>query len=1087
MSEKKRLAGLREVPKPRLALLIGIGTYGNPAWPDLDAPPTDVAALAEILADDQRGAWKLYAPIDMVPTDAAGLTTLVENFFEGKGSRLLYYSGHGLANKRGVWLVTPDGRPGAEGVSLGDLLRVAAQSRVEDVLLLLDCCYGGAATPIADQAFRGTAARPSGAADGAPVCSVLAASSPADLAWEKGGHGVFTRELLQGLARAGDDEGCVRIGALCDDLRDRLSRTGWPQPWFGSSASDRELIVAWTKERNRSAAGPAPFRGETERVYLRALLAARRLLPLADLGTTADPIHIPLQAVYVPLCSRAPAQLDPRRKKRAKPSPETTAPPKRIPLQRLLLSSPRLAVIGPPGSGKSTLLTYIALVLAEARLNPGSGVPAKELGLTGDEAGLPAPVLLTARDLAYAMPAASARPPAFVELLAACLQRGKSRPIDPASLEERLKEGSLLLLVDGLDEVADEGLRQRIMELLGEVAVDPEFQPTGMLLTCRPRAFERLTGWQGFEIRHVDDFDDDEIRSFLARWSERLPLSGDKAAYAADLSGRILQSPQLRAMASNPLMLTMIGVVHYGEGQLPEDREKLYELCCKYLLNRRHQGKEVDAVRPGVCLRPGNRWAVCEALAWKLMTNEQSTATVSRAEARDVVRSCVNWEGMGVKPDDALLDETLDWFEERSGLLASDKHSSWSFRHRTFQEFFSAKRLAGLDSEECWPVLWRALSSSSASSANWHEVYLLLVRLLSEGQREGLLRRILKAAEKKEVREEEAVSLIERALAELDRTALDGSLRRSIEKLTQSVIGVLADPEQTVDLRTRIEVAEALGRFGDPRLGKGPMDIAWVDVPAGKFRMGSDKREVERVWKTVAPGSGAKKRWFTAESPEHPVDLPAFRIGRFPVTNAQYAAFVDATGRRPPEVEAAIGDYQPWEGGHPPVDRSTHPVVGVSWVDAGAYCAWLSTLVRAEVRLPTEAEWEKAARGTDARRYPWGDELKISLTNSGAGAGHAGTTPVGVFPGGASPYGALDMAGNVWEWCSSLYKPYPYDREDGREDIAAGGARVLRGGSWNFVQTRVRAAYRGRGDPGFRDEFVGFRVVVGAGVWNSAI
>ena len=145
-------------------------------------------------------------------------------------------------------------------------------------------------------------------------------------------------------------------------------------------------------------------------------------------------------------------------------------------------------------------------------------------------------------------------------------------------------------------------------------------------------------------------------------------------------------------------------------------------------------------------------------------------------------------------------------------------------------------------------------------------------------------------------------------------------------------------------------------------------------------------------------------------------------------------------------------------------------MVNVSWQDAMVFCEW------AGVRLPSEAEWEKAARGTDGRLWPWGNEVPDKeRCNFGMNVGD--TTPVGNYPKGASPYGVLDMAGNVWEWTGSLFKGYPYKPDDGREDSADAGTCVVRGGSFGYGDYDVRCAVRVHPDPGSRGDLIGFRVM----------
>ncbi|HKZ86550.1 MAG TPA: SUMF1/EgtB/PvdO family nonheme iron enzyme [Anaerolineae bacterium] len=197
----------------------------------------------------------------------------------------------------------------------------------------------------------------------------------------------------------------------------------------------------------------------------------------------------------------------------------------------------------------------------------------------------------------------------------------------------------------------------------------------------------------------------------------------------------------------------------------------------------------------------------------------------------------------------------------------------------------------------------------------------------------------------------------------------------------------------------------------------------------------------------------------------HSVYVAAFYIAKYPLTNRAYKAFVDAAGHKAPRH---------WQTGYPEA-LDDHPVVNINWYDALAYCRWLSDTTGHHYRLPTEAEWEKAARGTDSRTYPWGNVFDKARCN-GWEAGMGWTTPVDCYPSGASPYGVLDMVGNVWEWCSSLHADYPYRADDGREDLAAEGWRALRGGSWLDHEWGVRAARRLSGQPDYVSHNTGFRV-----------
>ena len=229
-----------------------------------------------------------------------------------------------------------------------------------------------------------------------------------------------------------------------------------------------------------------------------------------------------------------------------------------------------------------------------------------------------------------------------------------------------------------------------------------------------------------------------------------------------------------------------------------------------------------------------------------------------------------------------------------------------------------------------------------------------------------------------------------------------------------------------------------------------------VYIPAGDFVMGSDES-------------------LENEGPAHTVYVDAFYIDRYPVTNEEYKRFIDATGYPVPcyDVEWVQTKGYNWnpEERTPPEGKEKHPVVLVSWEDALAYVAW------AGKRLPTEAEWERAARGTDGRRWPWGNEFVKGRCNTKE-SGAAGTLPVGKHsPAGDSPEGVGDMVGNVWEYTSSLFCPYPYDANDGRESQEANGWRVLRGGSWMNDLNRARCTARLDGDFLFYNN-VGFRCAV---------
>jgi formylglycine-generating enzyme required for sulfatase activity len=241
----------------------------------------------------------------------------------------------------------------------------------------------------------------------------------------------------------------------------------------------------------------------------------------------------------------------------------------------------------------------------------------------------------------------------------------------------------------------------------------------------------------------------------------------------------------------------------------------------------------------------------------------------------------------------------------------------------------------------------------------------------------------------------------------------------------------------------------------------------FVEIPAGPFTMGAGTG--------TSPGAFDNERW-SAGAETGTVDVPAFYIARREVTVAEFAAFAQATGwKAEPRALTA-----------PP----TMPVTLVGWTDAVAYTRWLTSSLAASastpprlaqllrdgwrVTLPTEAQWEKAARGTDGRVYPWGNELRRDLATFES----QGPAPAGARACADCAHGLADMAGNVWEWTRSPYQPYPYDESDDRSGLDADALWVMRGGGFADPARLIRASARGAAEPGARRPFIGFRVAL---------
>lgn len=292
-----------------------------------------------------------------------------------------------------------------------------------------------------------------------------------------------------------------------------------------------------------------------------------------------------------------------------------------------------------------------------------------------------------------------------------------------------------------------------------------------------------------------------------------------------------------------------------------------------------------------------------------------------------------------------------------------------------------------------------------------------------------------------------------------------------IAAVTAAVAGWLSSQ------RPRVAAPTETGSTSDTRALEGFRSDVWflpddgllgfVEIPGGPFQMGSDPAR--------DPLAYDNERW-SPSSTQGTVDLAAFYIGRYEVTVAQFRAFADATGARV-DGQALAGS-------------PNHPVGTVSWPDALAYCRWLETTLRDDSRtpeqldrllddgwrvsLPSEAQWEKAARGVDGRIFPWGDEPIPEHANYRG----SGVTPVGSFECPECSFGLADMSGNVWELTRSPYRSYPFDPRYDNIDLDADALWVMRGGSYGDPEQNVRATVRGGADPGARRPFIGFRVVL---------
>jgi len=430
-------------------------------------------------------------------------------------------------------------------------------------------------------------------------------------------------------------------------------------------------------------------------------------------------------------------------------------------------------------------------------------------------------------------------------------------------------------------------------------------------------------------------------------------------------------------------------------------------------------------------------------------------------------------------PDPDLRPARLiEYLRDRAGLLEPRGVGVYAFPHRTFQEYLAACYLTEGDFPKDLVALLRAEPN------RWREVTLLAGAKAVRGMAaaawmlaEALCFEKPPAQPLPEDAGYWAALLAAQVLIENKSLVQVAEHNRpKVERIRTWLVRTLQ--HNALPAVDRAQAGDALAAVGDPRfradawyLPDEPL-LGFVEIPAGPFWMGSDDE---------------RDLWLLKASPQHKVTLPVYYIARYPVTVAQFRAFVDAS------------DYQ-WERSSSQLRAVNHPVVWVSWRDAVAYCNWLTarlrewsgtpeplaTLLRTEdwrVILPSEAEWEKAARGIDGRAYPWGSESDPNRGNY-RDTGINTTSAVGCFPHGASPYGVEEVSGNVWEWTRSLVDDYPYPaRRSGRakrEYLQApeDASRVLRGGAFWYAHLSVRCAYRYWSDARDVVDYFGFRVAL---------
>ncbi|MBN1450151.1 MAG: SUMF1/EgtB/PvdO family nonheme iron enzyme [Anaerolineales bacterium] len=824
--------------------------------------------------------------------------------------------------------------------------------------------------------------------------------------------------------------------------------------------------------------------------YLDHVIATNRSLQIQGIRSAGQMTNINLEEVYVaptvmvnrvignmmPPIETIESSETPQRERLHKLLQQVKRLQIKVQIQKVLADSQHLVVLGDPGSGKTTLLRYLALTYARD-LQGEAGLVAQRLQLREQRL----PILLPLRDFARYIEAecpdvGTDGPKLLLDYLHIYFAN-QDIPLPERFFADRLKAGTCMVLLDGMDEVANFTTHQRIARIIDRFTTT--YPENRIVVTSRIVGYASAARLgERYKIITVCKFTDEDIQHFVTYWNRAIEVAaagedniymlGEAEKKSATLLEAILSTERVRELAVNPLLLTVIALVQHYRTQLPGRRAELYEEAVEILLGTWDEAKGLDGevLLRGLDLDAGDRRSLLEPLALWMM--EQHAHEIEANELRRQLEQRFYEQLMDRRRAQRAAGDFLRFINERSGLIIERGQGIYAFSHQIFQDYLSARAVA--DRED-----YLAYTLDRLDDSWWREVILLEVGYLStQGKQRttALIRAVMDCTHEPEPYHN--LTLAAEALREIGPARVEEDLFGEVQRRLHAVF---AEPLQNTEgqskekvqalIRRRAAAAAALARVESGRPGTQPAfwtlpygEPTWVEVRAGESWMGSEKGDV-------------------SEKPMHQVHLETFQIAKMPITNTQYRLFVEAARYRPPTY---------WENGQVPRGLENHPVVNVSWDDARAYCSWLSRVTGKAIMLPNEAQWEKVARGDqDQREYPWGDDWDATKCNSRE-LNLESETPIGIFPEGASPYGCLDMAGNVWEWTTSLWgkssqKPdfvYPYDPADGRENQNVGSDvyRVIRGGTFDTCSKWTRCSARLAKSQSAHEQTIGFRVIM---------
>jgi len=800
-----------------------------------------------------------------------------------------------------------------------------------------------------------------------------------------------------------------------------------------------------------------------------------------------------------------------------------------------------LVLLGDPGSGKSTFVNFVALCMA------GEFLGKKEVNLSLFTApihqngnknelkqhwdhGALIPIRIILRDFAVrALPAKGEKATAnhiwnfIVSELHSFNMGDYSKP-----LKQEMSEKGCLLLFDGLDEVSEaEKRRTQIKNAIEDFSA--AFPMCRILVTSRIYAYQKQD-WRlsGFTDTILAPFNENQVLRFIDRWYSHIGtirgLHKDDVQGRAELLKRsISNNNQLQELAGRPLLLTLMASLHaWRGGSLPDNREVLYADTVDLLLDSWESSKVVRDLKGTIRVQQPSlaEWLRVDKQKLREILNEiaftvhaaqpdlMGTADISEA-------NLIGWILKESQNPDVKPARLIEYLSQRAGLLLPRGMGIYAFPHRTFQEYLAACYLTDHD----FPDFLAELVEEDAN--RWREVVLLAGAKAARGSSSTIW--LLVEALCYENPEKKIINLSSmwrshlagQALVEIaDLNNVSKRHEPKVERVKKWLIEIMK--QDNFPAFERVVAGNNLALLGDPR-----PEISNLKVMQFCYIPNSD------VWIGSADHDALANE---EEKPLHKLNLPHdFWISRYPITVAQFYEFIkSANGYRNDEWWTKSGlkfrenKISIFENSFN-FNLPNHPIVMVCWYEAIAFTRWLTFTLQNEgilenkwiIRLPSELEWEKTARGgidipetpvicdvsklnvpnelkiaknKECKRfYPWGDDLDNNYVNY-LDTGIGTTSPLSCFFKGVSPYGCLEMSGNVWEWTRNFWGKdwlktdycYPYNEHDGREivDINESNLCIARGGSFNDSRKNIRISSRGRFSPNHKSKQLGFRVVI---------